>query len=202
MSENVEKNENQIQNTISKTSTIIQSHWDNIFSKIDSINAQQHQQSDSSNLFLSINKKIYKKAVDKAQRKISRLYQQIKANESRISSYSSGVNKYEVEIHKKFSIPFSAIIFILVGAPLGISAKKGSLGVGATLSIFFFLIYWAGLILGEDLADRKFLSPMLAMWLPNILIGIAGVLLTLRAVKESNIIKFDRITAFFNRFKK
>jgi len=38
--------------------------------------------------------------------------------------------------------------------------------------------------------------------LPNILIGIAGVLLTLRAVKESNIIKFDRITAFFNRFKK
>jgi len=202
MMKKVEENENQIQNTISKTSTIVQKYWDNIYSKIDSIKAQPHQQSDSSNLFHSINYKKYKKAVDKAQRKISRIFQQIKANESRISSYSSGVNKYEVEIHKKFSIPFSAIIFILVGAPLGISAKKGSLGVGATLSIFFFLIYWAGLILGEDLADRKFLSPMLAMWLPNILIGIAGILLTLRAVKESNIINFDKVKTFFNRFKK
>ena len=96
----------------------------------------------------------------------------------------------KLRVHKKFSIPFSAIIFILIGAPLGISAKRGSLGVGATLSIFFFLIYWAGLILGEDLADRKLLSPMLAMWLPNILIGVAGILLTCVLLKNQALLKW------------
>jgi len=198
----VEENENQILNSVAKISTIVQNHWDQIYSRIDSLKPQIEQNEESFFLFTSVPKNIYKKAVDKAQRKITRIYQQIKTNESRIGSYSTTVNRYEVEVHKKFSIPFSAIIFILVGAPLGISAKKGSLGVGATLSIFFFLIYWTGLILGEDLADRKFLSPMLAMWLPNILIGIAGVLLTLRAVKESSIIKLDKLKILFDRFRK
>ncbi len=201
MMKKVDDNKSQILNTILKISTIAQNHWDQIYAKIDSLSPRQHHPTDSASLFLTIKDKTFRKGVDKAQRKITRIYQQIKTNESRIGSYSTTVNRYEVEVHKKFSIPFSAIIFILVGAPLGISAKKGSLGVGATLSIFFFLIYWAGLILGEDLADRKFISPMLAMWLPNILIGIAGVLLTLRAVKESSIINFDKVKALFNRFK-
>jgi lipopolysaccharide export system permease protein len=197
----VEENENQILNSIAKISTIVQNHWDGIYARIDSLKPQMEETEDDFFLLNSVPDKIFKKAVDKAQRKITRIYQQVKTNESRIGSYSTTVNRYEVEVHKKFSIPFSAIIFILVGAPLGISARKGSLGVGATLSIFFFLIYWTGLILGEDLADRKFLSPMLAMWLPNILIGIAGILLTLRAVRESNIIKFDKLKTIFNRFR-
>jgi lipopolysaccharide export system permease protein len=98
-----------------------------------------------------------------------------------------------VEIHKKFSIPFSCIVFIIVGAPLGIAARKGSLGVGATLGIFFFLVYWVCLILGEDLADRMIVSSFWAMWFPNILIGSAGLYLTWRAVKETTIINWDKV---------
>jgi lipopolysaccharide export system permease protein len=202
MLKKVEDNENQILNSIDKISTIINNHWQQMYSKIDSLKPDLEEDQESFFLWDSIPQKKYKKAVDRAQRKIMRLYQQIKTTESRIGSYSTTVNRYEVEVHKKFSIPFSAIIFVLVGAPLGITARKGGLGVGATLSIFFFLIYWTGLILGEDLADRKLLSPMLAMWLPNILIGIAGVLLTLRAIKESSIIKLDKFKNLIDRFKR
>lgn len=201
MLEKVIDYENQSQNTIDKISAIANNHWQQIFSQIDSLNPQNDQIDSSFVNWNSIPKQKFKKAVEKAQRKITRLYQQVKTNESRIGSYLSSINKYKVEIHKKFSIPFSAIIFILIGAPLGISTRKGSLGVGASLSIFFFLIYWAGLILGEDLADRKLLSPMVAMWLPNILIGFAGVILILRAIKESSIIKLDRIKTLFSRSK-
>jgi lipopolysaccharide export system permease protein len=202
MLDKVEENENQILSSTAKIATTMQNHWNQIYSRIDSLKPQIENSESYFSLRDSIPPKQFKKAVDQAERKITRLYQQIKTTESRISSYATTVNRYEVEVHKKFSIPFSAIIFILIGAPLGISAKRGSLGVGATLSIFFFLIYWAGLILGEDLADRKLLSPMLAMWLPNILIGISGLLLTLRAIKESSIIKLDKIKNFINRFKK
>jgi lipopolysaccharide export system permease protein len=112
------------------------------------------------------------------------------------------INRYLVEVHKKFSIPFASIVFILVGAPLGIASRKGSMGVGVTLSIFFFLLYWICLILGEDLADRRFLPPMLAMWFPNIMIGLAGAYLTWRTVKETSVIKWDKIGKFFSKFKK
>ena len=202
MLDKVKENENQILNSTAKIATIMENDWNQIYARIDSLKPYKENSEEDFFLRDSIPQNQFKKAVDKAERRITRLYQQVKTTESRIGSYATTVNRYEVEVHKKFSIPFSAIIFILIGAPLGISAKKGSLGVGATLSIFFFLIYWAGLILGEDLADRKLLSPMLAMWLPNILIGISGILLTLRAIKESSIIKMDKIKNLFNRFKK
>ena len=44
----------------------------------------------------------------------------------RITGLESQTSRYEVEIHKKYSIPFSCIIFVLLGAPLAIrSGKKG-----------------------------------------------------------------------------
>ncbi|MFC2088544.1 LptF/LptG family permease [Calditrichota bacterium] len=183
-------------NELTKISERLQKDWSKISEKIaelESINTKYSKDTTAQSL---ISDKNWKKALDKARRKITRTNQQTKTSISRINSYSTTINKYLVEVHKKFSIAFSAIIFILIGAPLGISARKGSLGVGATLSIFFFLIYWVGLILGEDLADRRLFTPMLAMWLPNILIGVAGFLLTWRAVKESNIIKFEKWEKF------
>ncbi len=89
--------------------------------------------------------------------------------------------KYRVEIHKKFSIPFACLVFVLIGAPLGMAARRGGVGLGVGISIGFFLFYWACLEGGENLADRLLVAPWLAMWGPNILIGLIGIILTLRA---------------------
>jgi lipopolysaccharide export system permease protein len=150
-------------------------------------------------LFDRVEQAILKRACDRAYRNVSRMYQLIRTSSSRISSYEVTINRYLVEVHKKFSIPFASIVFILVGAPLGIASRKGSMGIGITLSIFFFLLYWICLILGEDLADRKFLSPLTAMWFPNILIGLAGLYLTWRTVKETTVIRWDRIARLFRK---
>jgi lipopolysaccharide export system permease protein len=145
---------------------------------------------------------IWLDAIGRAERKISRLNHENRTSKSIMRDKLSGMNKYWVEIHKKFSIPFSSLVFVLIGAPLGIAARKGSMGVGATLSIAFFLIYWVCLILGEDLADRRFLSPFWAMWFPNVVIGLFGAYLTWRAVKETTVIRWDKIQHFFwGRFK-
>lgn len=88
------------------------------------------------------------------------------------------INKYLVEVHKKYAIPVACIVFVLVGAPLGYYLKRGGLGIGMGVSIGFFLLYYVGLVAGEEIADRGIVSPWLAMWLPNILLGGVGVLLT------------------------
>jgi hypothetical protein len=41
---------------------------------------------------------------------------------------------------------------------------------------------------------------MLAMWFPNILIGLSGLYLTWRTVKETTVIKWDKIGKLFTKF--
>jgi len=91
------------------------------------------------------------------------------------------IDTYQVEIYKKYSIPFACVIFVLVGAPLGYRVRKGGFGIAAGLSLLFFLMYWACLIGGEKLADRALLSPFMGMWIANIIIGCFGVYLMFKS---------------------
>lgn len=110
------------------------------------------------------------------------------------SSFELTNNKLLVEIYKKYSIPFACIVFVLIGAPLGIMARRGNMAVGGGISLVFFIIYWIFLIGGEELADRDMLSPFLSMWLANFIVGFFGIYLLVRTVKESSFIKFDFFT--------
>jgi len=86
---------------------------------------------------------------------------------------------YGVEVHKKFSIPVACIVFVLVGAPLGVRVRKSG-SAAAFTSLFFFLFYYVCLVAGEELAKHGSLSPFLAMWTPNIVCGVLGAWLMLR----------------------
>ena len=112
-------------------------------------------------------------------------------------SLRNRINRYQVEVQKKYSIPVACIVFVLIGAPLGIKARKGGLGMGSGVSLFFFLIYWASLIGGEDLADRGIISPFLAMWLANIIVGGAGLYVLYITVTEKELLDFDRLFSLF-----
>lgn len=109
------------------------------------------------------------------------------------------MNEYLVEIHKKYSIPTACLIFVFIGVPLGIMARRGTFGVAASLSLGFFLLYWASLIGGEKLADRGFIAPWVGMWMANILLAILGAYLTLRAAKETPTLSFSWARRFIPR---
>ncbi|MCK9408311.1 MAG: LptF/LptG family permease [Bacteriovoracaceae bacterium] len=110
---------------------------------------------------------------------------------SNITYQEKQIREYLVEIHKKYSIPFACFIFILVGAPLGVMARRGGFGIAASLSLGFFLLYWSSLIGGEKLADRHVIAPWFGMWGANIVIGVLGVFLTYKVGKENIELNFD-----------
>jgi len=87
-----------------------------------------------------------------------------------------------VEIHKKFSLPAACVVFVLIGAPLGMRVRRAGPAV-AFVSVAFFLFYYLCLVGGEELATRLLLPPWLAMWLPNLVLGTWGLLATLRSVE-------------------
>jgi len=147
--------------------------------------------SDSSSVVFS------KKQMQKSRDKVKKLYKRrldiIKQSFVQIKYYEKSINKYKVEIYKKLSIAFAIIVFILVGAPLGIKSRKGSMGVSFVISIGFFVLYWAFLIGGEELADRAILSPFLSMWAPNFVIGGFGIFLSYRTLKDTHPIQWSHI---------
>lgn len=94
------------------------------------------------------------------------------------------VNKFLVEIYKKFSIPFACIVFVLLGAPIGIMTKRGNFGYAAIISSIILTIYWISIIQGEKLADRLFITPFLGMWSFNIVFSIIGIILIIHLTTD------------------
>jgi lipopolysaccharide export system permease protein len=127
-----------------------------------------------------------------------RVQQRIKADQNSFVSSVNSINfnnkeidRYWVEVHKKYSLPFACIIFVLIGAPLGTMTRKGGFGMASGVSLVFFLIYWSFLIGGEKLADRGMLSPFVGIWSANIILGLLGIILMIKSARETVTISFD-----------
>ena len=136
----------------------------------------------------------------KKEKRIKNLERQMNNEFNLIKSYKKSQNKYGVEIHKKFSIPVACILFVLLGAPLGVMSKKGGFAISTGLSFGFFLIYYVLLIGGEEMADRNFLSPLVGMWSPNLIILLIATYLLSNTVRENAPIGI-KLPSFFKKRK-
>jgi lipopolysaccharide export system permease protein len=116
---------------------------------------------------------------------------EILASKQDVKNKRRFINSLMVEVHKKFALAAACIVFILIGAPLGVMAKKGGMAVGLGLSLGFFVLYWAFLIGGEELADRQIIPAFWAMWSANILIGGAGTYILVKSAKEAKFISWE-----------
>jgi|TARA_B100001105_G_scaffold97689_1_gene77865 lipopolysaccharide export system permease protein len=138
---------------------------------------------------------IYRKEKD-----IDIVKRQLRNEYNLLRSYNKSSNKYNVELHKKFSLPVASILFIMTGASLGVLFRKGGFTIATGLSFGFFLIYYILMIGGEDLADRGILTPMVGVWSPNAILLIIATYLMLHTVREQPPLRFD--FNFFKRFNK
>ncbi len=82
---------------------------------------------------------------------------------------------YEIEFYKKFSMPFSALAFALFGIPLSLVVRAGSF-TGLFLAVVLVVVYWLFDMFGE-FGPLSVISPFWAMWLPNVLLALIGLVL-------------------------
>ncbi len=93
----------------------------------------------------------------------------------------------QVEYHKKFSIPFACLAFGLMGIPLGLMVKQSGKMIGFGIGLVVILVYYLLLQVGQSTGLNGILSPVLAMWLPNIVIGVFGIALSIRVMGEGKL---------------
>ena len=91
----------------------------------------------------------------------------------------------EVELHKRYAIPFACIVFGLIGVPLGIQPRRSARSYGFILGIFILMTYYISLTASEILAIKKTIPAFLAGWAPNFLFCGLGVYLLVKTAKES-----------------
>jgi lipopolysaccharide export system permease protein len=108
---------------------------------------------------------------------VDRQLGQLDSELQRISENRSMYNRYMAAYHKKYALSFACFVFVLVGAPLGVLARRGGFGVGAAMSLLFFVLYWIILISGEKIAERGLLDPLISMWMADIVMSAIGIVL-------------------------
>jgi len=87
--------------------------------------------------------------------------------------------RYLVEVHKKWALSLACFPFVLLAVALALRFPRGGMGLVIGGGMFVYSVFYVGLTAGESLADRKVISPILAMWGPNALllaIAVAGLL--------------------------
>ncbi len=84
------------------------------------------------------------------------------------------------EIHEKISLAFSCFVFILLGCPLAIITRRREKSINFGIAFIIVGIYYLLLIGSEAVSLQGYITPEIAMWIPNIILGVAGTILTYR----------------------
>src|SRR5580693_7486472 len=85
-----------------------------------------------------------------------------------------------IELHQRLALPPACFLLALMGIPLGISSRKGGKSTAFVVTVALAFIYWMGHIGANGLAKQHKLPVGVAMWIPNTVFAVIGILLLMR----------------------
>jgi LPS export ABC transporter permease LptF/LPS export ABC transporter permease LptG len=91
-----------------------------------------------------------------------------------------------MEIHRKFSVPIACFVFAILGLALGASNRKDGKLAAFVLGIGVIFAYYVLLYSAQALTKGFWVPAWLSSWIPNIVLGIAGVLLLIRRARSAD----------------
>jgi lipopolysaccharide export system permease protein len=87
-------------------------------------------------------------------------------------------SRLEVELHRRFALPISCFIVVILGMALGIQPARGSkswvTAVNITMGIGIITLYYFATAFATALGQQAVVPPSLIMWMPNILFALAA----------------------------
>ncbi|MBI3581673.1 MAG: LptF/LptG family permease [Nitrospinae bacterium] len=85
-----------------------------------------------------------------------------------------------VELSKRFSLPIACLVLGVLGAPLGAAVHRGGRWGGVGTGIILIIANYVLLMVGEGLGMQGTLNPVLAVFLPDLVMGALAVYLLYR----------------------
>ncbi len=175
------------------------------------INGNIHQMFSLKESYQKLHFSTYDFRVDLAKKLQGRGIMRVKARDLSVSALRERIRKRrkagkdvtndEIQLQKKFAIPFTCLIFTLIGVPLGIQPKRSKRSAGLLVCLLVIFAYYGLTILFDVMGSNKTLSPFWAVWLPNILVTLIGIYLLHISHKEKVPRVFTYIGSQWTQFK-
>src|SRR5690554_519043 len=90
---------------------------------------------------------------------------------------SANINTYMVVKYKRYAVPISAFILTIIAVSVSAMKRRGGMGINLAIGILIAFSYVFFDKMFGTLAEKSSISPLLAVWLPNIIFGILAIYL-------------------------
>jgi lipopolysaccharide export system permease protein len=94
---------------------------------------------------------------------------------------SPNVSKHLLVKYKRWSLPITAFILTIIAVAVSSMKRRGGMGVNLAFGISIAFIYIFFDKIFGTMAEKSGFSPMLAVWVPNIVFGILAIYLLYNA---------------------
>ncbi len=116
---------------------------------------------------------------------LSKTIKEMKLDVQENPNLKQKLNVWVMEYHKKFSLPFASIFFAFLAFSIAfLVGKHNGQTIGLFVGIVICVLYWAMQIMGQLFVVRIGLNSFWCIWVPNILIGIISIILSIRLIKK------------------
>ncbi|MDM1408082.1 LptF/LptG family permease [Myroides sp. DF42-4-2] len=90
---------------------------------------------------------------------------------------SSNINVHLVVLYKKYSVPVSAFILTIIAVSVSSMKRRGGMGINLAIGIALAFIYVFFDKIFSVLAEASSMSPLVAVWIPNVTFSILAIFL-------------------------
>jgi lipopolysaccharide export system permease protein len=90
---------------------------------------------------------------------------------------AEGIESFEIERYQRYATPFAVIILSMMGLIVAARKKRGGVGVQIAIGFVLAFIYILFYIMAKGIAESGNMSPLLAVWLPNLVFSFIAFLM-------------------------
>lgn len=93
----------------------------------------------------------------------------------------ANIKNFEIELHKRYAMTAAAFILTIIGLTLSSKKVKGGMGVNIGIGLVLSFTYILFTTITSTFAISGYTSPMIAMWIPNIIYSFIAIYLYRKA---------------------
>jgi len=111
-------------------------------------------------------------------------YFELRSYVERLRASGARVENYLVDLHLKLAFPLINFIVVVIGASLATGLRMKGAAIGFGLSVLISFVYYAFMRTGQALGHNGALPPYVAAWLGDLVFGMVGMVMFLRAQRR------------------
>ncbi len=123
----------------------------------------------------------------------------LEVNKQNAKLQKLNLNDAEIELNKRFTMPFACILLFIIGGALGSIIRKGGLGMPFISAVIFFIVYYFMNTIGEKIAKENVVSVEVGMWSPSVILLLIALFLLHKANNDSPLFNKEMYIRFFEK---